>query len=432
MLMNSLPDFPEDSRTAIGENSFRKPVLKVLGMGGGGCNAVNRMIELGIKDIDFVAVNTDRQVLQTSLAPVKIQIGPLLTRGLGAGGQPEVGEAAAMESVNELKAVLKGADMVFLAAGLGGGTGTGSIPVAAEISRAMGAVTVGIVTMPFSFEVGRRQKSAAEGLRKLTPHTDTLIAISNDRLMDVRGGNITIDLAFRVADDVLRQAVQGVTELVTESGLINVDFSHVKRLMKMGGGAFLAIGQGEGEGKALQAVQNALKHPLLESVSLEHAAGLLVNFTGGQDLTFHEVTCAFSYLQEQAGTEMEMVMGVVNDDRMVNRAQVILIVTGIGAQPIEDVLPGAEMINQRVATAIKVQEMPLAMKIAQPNALPAAEMVQPFNAAAEGPTAWQTISKPAAGFESDALLNADNLDIPAFLRRRKSVVSKGEPFPNRV
>lgn len=433
--MNSLPDFPEDSRTAIGENNYRKPVLKVLGMGGGGCNAVNRMIELGIKDIDFVAVNTDRQVLQTSLAPVKIQIGPLLTRGLGAGGRPEVGEAAAMESVNELKAVLKGADMVFLAAGLGGGTGTGSIPVAAEISRAMGAVTVGIVTMPFTFEVGRRQTNAAEGLRKLTPHTDTLIAISNDRLMDVRGGNITIDLAFRVADDVLRQAVQGVTELVTESGLINVDFAHVKRLMKMGGGAFLAIGQGEGEGKALQAVQNALKHPLLESVSLEHAAGLLVNFTGGQDLTFHEVTCAFSYLQEQAGSQLEMVMGVVNDDRMVNRAQVILIVTGIGARPIEEVLPGAETLNRRVATSIKVQEAPIPLRIAQPNPIQpvaAVETLPPYNAGVDGATAWPTITKPPNGFESDALLNAENLDIPAFLRRRKSFATKGEPFPNRL
>lgn len=433
--MNSLPVFPEDPRPASGELIFRKPVLKVLGMGGGGCNAVNRMIELGIKDIDFIAVNTDRQVLQTSLAPVKIQIGPLLTRGLGAGGQPEVGEAAALESVNELRDVLKGADMVFLTAGLGGGTGTGSIPVAAEISRAMGAVTVGIVTMPFSFEVGRRQTSAAEGLRKLTPHTDTLIAISNDRLMDVRGGNITIDLAFRVADDVLRQAVQGVTELVTESGLINVDFSHVKRLMKMGGGAFLAIGQGEGEGKALQAVQNALKHPLLESVSLEHAAGLLVNFTGGQDLTFHEVTRAFSYLQEQAGSQLEMVMGVVNDERMVNRAQVILIVTGIGARPIEEVLPGAETLNRRVATSISVQQEPVPVRMVQHNpAIPAAspEALPAENPLAESLTAWQTISKPAGGFESDALLNAENLDIPAFLRRRKSFVPKKEPFANQV
>ncbi len=432
--------------------NYKKPVLKVIGMGGGGCNAVNRMIELGLKDVDFIAANTDRQALLTSVAPTKLQLGPVLTRGLGAGGQPEIGEAAAMESMSSLKEILSGADMVFVTAGMGGGTGTGSIAIAAEIARAAGAVTVGIVTTPFSFEVGRRQRNATSGLKRLASHCDTLIAISNDRLMQVRGGNITIDLAFRVADDVLRQAVQGVTELVTESGFINVDFAHIKRLMKMGGGAFLAIGQGEGEGKAVQAVQNALKHPLLESVSLQDAAGVLVNFTGGQDLTFHEVTQAFSYLQNQAGSNLEVVMGMVNDERMVNRAQAILIVTGIGAQAIEEVLPGAEALSSQKAPAQKIsQETPVAVVqptlVQQPLEAPIPSLPQQLF---RQPTDWaqtpissakidqqvadnkdwsQALSK-AGRYESEALIPADNLDIPAFLRRRKPFAFRGENLSN--
>lgn len=363
----------------------RKPVLKVLGLGGGGCNAINRMIELGLKDIEFIAANTDLQALKGSLAPTKVHLGPVLTRGLGAGGNPEVGQAAALESSAELKAVLTGADMAFLTAGMGGGTGTGAIPVAAEICHKQGTVTIAIVTTPFSFEGSRRHKNANEGLTKLSPHTDTMIAISNDRLMEVKGGNITIDVAFRVADDVLRQAVQGVTELITEPGLINVDFAHIQRLMKRGGGAFLAIGQGEGEDKAKQAVQNAMKHPLLESVTLEHAAGILVNFTGGNDLTLYEVTQALNYLQEQAASELEIVMGVVHDDCMKNRVQAILIVTGLGGKPLEDVLLGAERINQAVPRPVQM----------------AAQYCQ------------------TVAVEANPDFAGQDLDVPAFLRRRR-------------
>lgn len=362
----------------------RKPVLKVLGLGGGGCNAINRMIELGLKDIEFIAVNTDLQALKESLAPIKVHLGPVLTRGLGAGGNPEVGQAAALESSAELKAVLAGADMVFLTAGMGGGTGTGAIPVVAEICHKQGTVTIAIVTTPFSFEGGRRLKNANEGLTRLSPHTDTMIAISNDRLKEVKGGNITIDVAFRVADDVLRQAVQGVTELITEPGLINVDFAHIQRLMKMGGGAFLAIGQAEGEDKARQAVQNAMKHPLLERVTLDHASGLLVNFTGGDDLTLYEVTQALNFLQEQAASEVEIVMGVVHDDCMKNRVQAILIVTGLGGKPLEDVLAGVERINQIVPRPVQM----------------AAQYCQ------------------TVAVEANPGFAAQDLDIPAFLRRR--------------
>jgi cell division protein FtsZ len=358
-----------------------KPRIKVIGMGGGGCNAVNRMIELGLSGTEFIAVNTDRQALASSLAPTKIQLGPKVTRGLGAGGHPEIGEAAANESSREIADAMAGADLVFLTAGMGGGTGTGSIPVAAEIARKQGAVTVAVVTTPFGFEMGKRQKSASEGLYKLNRHTDTLIAISNDRLLEMRGGNLTIDLAFRVADDVLRQAIQGVTELITEPGLINVDFANIRRMMKFGGGAFLAIGQGKGDKKAEEAIQKALHHPLVDSISLQHAAGILVNFTGGEDLTLFEVNDALLNLQAQANPQTEIIMGVINDKRMNGRVQAILIVTGLGAQSLEEVLPGAERIQAKPAPAPAPEAM-----AAEPSDL-------------------------------SELVTSGNIDLPAFLRR---------------
>jgi cell division protein FtsZ len=270
---------------------------------------------------------------------VKIQIGPKLTRGLGAGGIPSVGQAAAEESYREIAAAVQGADMVFLTAGMGGGTGTGSIPIAAKISRALGAVTIAIVTMPFSFERGQRQRNAMEGISRLRPSTDTLIAIPNDRLLYVAPRNLPLETAFRLADDVLRQAVQGITELITEPGMINVDFAHIRHVMKLGGGALMSIGQGEGEDKAKKAIEQALHHPLLENIYIDHAAGILVNFTGGDDLTLYEIEAALTHLQHQSGPDAEIVMGVTRDDRLQDRVQAILIVTGLGAS-MEETLPG--------------------------------------------------------------------------------------------
>lgn len=317
-----------------------EPVLKVLGLGGGGCNAVERMIELELNGIEFIAANTDHQALQKNPAPTKIQLGPHVTRGLGAGGNPSVGQAAAEESRQELAAALEGADMVFLTAGMGGGTGTGAIAVAAEIARGCGAVTIAIVTTPFSFEMGRRQRNASQGLDLLRPHTHTLVTISNDRLLQVAPRHLPMGIAFRLADDVLRQSVQGITELITEPGLINVDFAHIRRLMQLGGGALMSIGQGRGEFKVRQALDQALHHPLLQEAALGQAAGVIANFTGGQDLTLFEVEEALSQLQSQTGMQTEIVMGVTQDERLEDRAQVILMVTGIGAQPIETALPG--------------------------------------------------------------------------------------------
>jgi len=338
---SSLPYTPSE----IAYIDCPKPVLKVLGLGGGGCNAVQRMMELDLKGIDFIAANTDSQALGANAAPTKILLGPQTTRGLGSGGDPSKGRAAAEESRKELAAALSGADMVFLTAGMGGGTGTGSIALAAEIARLQGAVTIAIVTTPFSFEMGRRQKNANEGLVKLREFTHTLVAIPNDRLLYVAPRNLPMEVAFRLADDVLRQAVQGITELVTEPGLINVDFAHIRRLILLGGGALMAIGQGHGEKKTSQALEQALHHPLMDTVSLRNAKGVIASFTGGTDLSLYEVQSALTSLQEQTGTQTEIVFGVITDDRMEGRVQVILMITGLGASTLEEAMSGMPTVK---------------------------------------------------------------------------------------
>lgn len=312
--------------------SLGKASVKVIGLGGGGSNAVNRMIELGLPGVDFIAANTDRQALASSLAPVQVQLGPKVTRGLGAGGDPSVGAAAAMESSRELADALRGADMVFVTAGMGGGTGTGAAPVAAEIARELGAVVIAVVTKPFTFEMSRRAKNAEVGIRALRPHVNTLITVPNDRLLDIVPRELSLEIAFRLADDVLRQGVQGIAELITRPGLINVDFAHVRQLMLLGGGAFMSIGLGEGAQKAQNAIKQALHHPLLEADSLEDARGVLVHFTGGEDLTLFEVGEAVTMLREKLPMQAELVLGATTEPAMSDRAQVILIVTGIGAQ----------------------------------------------------------------------------------------------------
>ena len=356
----------------------RMPILKVVGLGGGGCNAINRMIELGLSGVDYIAANTDAQALKSCLAPTKIQLGPHLTRGLGAGGDPTRGEAAAEESYRELGQAMSGADMVFLAAGMGGGTGTGSIPIAAKVARALGAVTVAVVTMPFSFEVGRRQQNAREGLSRLRQYTDTLITVPNDRLLQVAPRDLPLELAFRLADDVLRQGIQGISELITQPGLINVDFSHIRQLMQMGGGSILSIGFGEGENKAQQAIESALHHPLIESIDLQNATGMIANFTASSSLTFLEVTSALEYLQAQTNQQADIIPGVMTDETLGNRVQVILIVTGLGATAIDP------------------------RSLRRPTEQPQ-------------PIAAQPIAEPVAMELSSA---NQNLDVPAFMRRR--------------
>ena len=375
---------------------IHKPVLKVIGLGGGGCNAISRMMELGLRGVEFIAANTDHQALESNPAPVKIQLGPQVTRGLGAGGDPSVGQAAAKESAGELAAALSGAEMVFLTAGMGGGTGTGAIPVAAEIARSTGAVAIAVVTTPFSFEMGRRQNNANEGLNNLRHRTNTLIAIPNDRLLYVAARDLPLELAFRLADDVLRQAVQGISELITEPGYINVDFAHIRRLIRMGGGAMMSMGQGQGEDKTKNALDKALHHPLLETVSLESAAGIIANFTGGDDLTLFEVQEALTYLQEQTSSQAEIVMGVINDERMHGRVQVTLVVTGIGAPTLEEAMSSVVSTEEPEPILEKPTDTPLVTK---PQLETPPTWIRPAN---------QDLTTPTS----------TNLDLPAFLRRR--------------
>ena len=365
----------------------RPPVLKVIGLGGGGCNAVNRMIELGLSGVEYIACNTDSQALKSSLAPTKIQLGPRLTRGLGAGGDPRLGEAAAEESYSDLNKAMAGADMVFLTAGLGGGTGTGAIPIAARVARNLGAVSVAIVTTPFSFELGRRQQNSRAGLAKLREHTDTLITVPNDRLLQVAPKELPIETTFRLADDILRQGIQGITELITQPGLINVDFAHVRQIMQMGGGSLLAIGNGKGPNKALQAVEHALHHPLIETINLENATGMIANFTASQDLTIVEVAEALTFLQEMTNNQAEIIPGVISDNRMDDRVQVILIITGLGATPVETPMVTRQVVQQ--PQPVKLVRAPV-----------------------------QAPAQPVESMPIEVMHSRSDLDLPAFMRRR--------------
>jgi cell division protein FtsZ len=367
-------------------------VLKVVGLGGGGSNAINRMIELGLGGVEFIACNTDRQALATCLAPVKVAIGPHTTRGLGAGGMAEVGEAAARESERELAAALRPADMVFLTCGMGGGTGTGAIPVAAEIARQEGAIVVAIVTLPFSFEGRRRATVAEAGMGRLREYCDTLITIPNDRLLAVAPRQTSFDVALRLADDVLRQGVQAITELITRPGLVNVDFSHVRTLMQLAGGAYFAVGQGSGPEKAVAAVRSALRNPMLEIGSLNHAAGILVHFTGGEDLELLEVHQAMQEIQAAGVQDAEVVFGAAIDPGMSGRVQAIVVVTGVGGQPLGSVLAGASHVLLQATTA-RQRESPS--------------------------PAGETSPVGSAGHHFRPPSAEEDLDVPAFIRRRR-------------
>lgn len=362
---------PKEPARALGEAK-----IKVLGLGGGGSNAINRMIELGVAGVDFIAANTDRQALASSLAPVRLQLGPRITRGLGAGGNPKTGAAAAMESSREIASALAGADMVFITAGMGGGTGTGSAAIAAEIAREIGAVVVAVVTMPFSFEMSKRAKNAFEGVKQLQPHTHTLITVPNDKLLQIVPRDLSLEIAFRLADDVLRQGVQGIAELITRPGMINVDFAHVRELMLRGGGAYMAIGLGKGEDKANAAVHQALHHPLLEMDSIDTASGVLVHFTGGEDLTLYEVGDAVTNLRQSLSPDADVILGATTQKSMNGRAQAILIFTGVGGRP----------MSSAVAAEAQVELEPVAAPVMQAS---------------------------------------QDLDLPTFLRRRVSTGSGG-------
>ena len=305
--------------------------IKVVGAGGAGGNAIDRMIESGVSGVEFIAVNTDAQTLMSSLAESRIRIGDKLTKGLGAGGKPAVGEKAAEEAYEELQDALRGADMVFIAVGMGGGTGTGSAPVIGEISRNIADLTVGVVTRPFTWEGVPRKRISEEGIRKIREHVDTLITIPNDRILEIAPKNTPITEAFRLADEVLRQAVQGISDLITQPGLINLDFNDVKAIMQNSGTAYMAIGYGSGENRASDAMRDALANPLLE-MSIDGAKGILLNFTGGPDMSLHEVSQAAEIISNAADPDAQIIFGSVIDEAMSSDIQITVIATGFDEQ----------------------------------------------------------------------------------------------------
>ncbi len=365
--------------------------IKVIGVGGGGNNAVNRMIEYGVQGVDFISVNTDAQALNLSQAEVKLQIGGKLTRGLGAGANPEVGKKAAEESREQLEEALKGADMVFVTAGMGGGTGTGAAPVIAKIAKELGALTVGVVTRPFKFEGMKRSSHATGGISELKDAVDTLIVIPNDKLLEIVDKNTPMLEAFREADNVLRQGVQGISDLIAVPGLINLDFADVKTIMSDKGSALMGIGMATGENRATEAAKKAISSPLLET-SIDGARGVLMNITGGSSLGLFEVQEAAQIVSDASDPEVNLIFGSVINDELQDEIIVTVIATDFNTET-----------NQKIAPSqnyVKPQSRP-------------AEQTRPVTPSSTSTNA----SQPAAQESTDS--QSDDLDIPAFLRNRQ-------------
>jgi cell division protein FtsZ len=353
--------------------------IKVLGIGGGGSNAVNRMIEEGLQGVEFIAVNTDAQALMLAKAANRVRIGDKLTKGLGSGGDPTIGSKAAEESSDDLYEVINGSDMVFITAGMGGGTGTGGAPVIARIARETGALTIGVVTKPFAFEGTKRREVADEGIERLKEHVDTLIAIPNDRLLEIVDKRASIQDAFRMADDVLRQGIQGISELITVPGLINLDFADVRAIMAEGGAALMAIGHGEGESKAVEAAEKAIASSLLD-VTIDGARGILFNVTGGPDLTLFDVNEAAEIIRRTAHPEANIIFGAVIDETLTDKIHITVIATGF------------DTTTQQRPSVLRTAATRSSEQRVAPRAVPAPEF-------------------PVR------VLDSDNLDIPAFLRK---------------
>jgi len=337
--------------------------IKVIGVGGSGCNAVNTMIKMGLQGVEFITANTDRQALDASLAPTKIAIGQEITRGLGAGANPDIGRKAALEDYAKIAEVIQGADMVFITAGMGGGTGTGAAPIVAKIAKEAGALTVGVVTKPFIFEGRKRMKHAADGLQALKENVDSLIMIPNQRLLAISGAKLSMMDAFKKADEVLLNAVQGISDLINCTGHINCDFADVRTIMNNRGMALMGIGLATGEHRAIEAATNAISSPLLEDVSINGATGIIINITGGSDLSIHEVNEATSLIMEAAHPDAEIIFGTVIDESLKEGVKITVIATGLqgpalSLQPPE---PNAEMKTPRT---LETSEAPISIAMA--------------------------------------------------------------------
>jgi cell division protein FtsZ len=345
--------------------------IKVIGVGGGGGNAVNRMIQAGIKGVEFLVTNTDVQAMRAALAPNKIQIGAKLTKGLGAGANPEIGKQAALEDTDRILEALSGADMIFITTGMGGGTGTGAAPIIASLAAELGALTVAVVTKPFAFEGKRRRVQAEQGIRALRDCVDTLITIPNERLLNFVERATSLGEAFKIADDVLRQAVQGISDLITVPGEINLDFADVKTIMHGMGMALMGTGVSSGEHRAVEAAQRAISSPLLEEASIEGAKGVLINITGGPDMTLFEVHEAASIIQEAADEEANIIFGTVIDPKMKDEVKVTVIATGFDAATKGLLNTRGEQLSHRPAPAPPAS--PMARTLAQTHEVKAPE-----------------------------------------------------------
>lgn len=364
-------------------------LIRVVGVGGGGNNAINRMIEANIAGVDFISVNTDQQALRSNQARVRVTIGERTTRGLGSGGNPEVGSKAAEESLEELHQILHGSDMVFVTAGMGGGTGTGAAPLIAKAAREEGALTIGVVTKPFMFEGVQRMRAAETGIEQLKEYVDTLIVIPNDRLLEMADRRVSLLDSFKLADDVLRQGIQGISELITVPGLINLDFADVQTIMSMGGAALMAVGHGSGDNRAQEAAEAALSSKLLD-VTIDGAKGILFNITGGKNLSLYEINQAATIIRETAHPDANLIFGAVIDETLEDELRITVIATGF------------ELGS------------PLMHRITRSETRPSA---RPVNRVTAPPPSSTVSSRPAT--PATPTYQPNDLDIPAFLRNKR-------------
>jgi len=429
---------PEKLRIMLEEDLARTGArIKVIGVGGGGGNAVNRMVQAGLGDVEFIVANTDRQALAHNAAPIKVQIGTQLTKGLGAGADPNVGRAAALEDTDKLLEVLTGADMVFVTTGLGGGTGTGAAPVIASLANQLGALTVAVVTKPFRFEGRKRQLQAEQGLRELADNVDTIISIPNERLLTSVAAGTSMSDAFVTADDVLRQAIQGISDLILVPGLINLDYADVKTIMARMGLAIMGTGVASGDDRARVAATAAISSPLLEDASVQGARGVIINITGGPDLTLTEVSEASSIVQEAADEDANIIFGAVVDPALTGRIKITVIATGFGPQGVTragslartpvDMTPYSEATRARA-------ELPGSAPASAPDRLTLRRQVPiTRRAVVDGSLAADGTSGTGAGQKPSLPLRLDvdpseaseqedsssAFDVPAFLRRQE-------------
>ena len=395
--------------------------IKVVGVGGGGGNAVNRMINEGLGGVEFISINTDNQALMLSKAKTRVRIGDKLTRGLGAGGNPEIGHKAAEESADELYEVLRGADMVFIACGMGGGTGTGASPIVAQIAKELGALTIGVVTRPFTFEGARRTQAAEAGIEALKSQVDTLIVIPNDRLAQIADKRATLQQAFSLADDVLRQGIQGISELITVPALINLDFADVRTIMSEGGAALMAVGRATGDDRARKAADAAITSSLLD-VTIDGARGILFNITGGADMTLFEINEAAAIIKESAHPEVNLIFGAQVDESMGDEVRITVIATGFEhsrvARRIDaQTAPPIRQPVQQPRTAPQAQQQPqqppqrMSAPPPQQNDTPQERPIQQAPSPAPQPRAPQP--------QQPTIYDQDDIEIPTFLRKRR-------------